>query len=340
MEGDKTITNITQGSEAAAVAAIVSKHLEPKLLDVLDKTGARGLGPRGSDEVPVLMLPAGIQPQSIKKFIDEYRTAPERREGTAKLVELESLVAHVNRFKDADSALFASPGAPGSPPTLTAVFDYHRRNLLSSATPQTVGGPPVVAADLIEGAPRFGRHRASYAFPLSDEWNAWLDQNGKVMAQGEFATWLEDRLLDVADPNSAFSNAKAFAASLGLTSFASADKLLQLSRGLTVHVDDRTTNRVDPSTGEVTMHFEVGHTDEGGAPLTVPRAFLIQIPVFRAGVAYQFPVRLKYRAGGGKVAWFYEIHDPRRALDDAFRAACQAAAEGTSLPLFYGAPES
>lgn len=308
-------TSIQNIPEAKAVADIVKDHIKPELIEVTSPDGIKA---------QVLILPQanGLTAASVKKYTDEVRRAPERREGTAELVELESFVAHVNRFKDGSSALFADPDHEnnGGDPTLTAVLDYHH------------GGT---------GAARFGKHRARYAFPVSEEWTAWTAKNGAPMAQAEFAAFLEDRIIDVADPESAFSSARKFAESLGIPSFASPSRLLSLSRGLSVHVEEKATTKVNLNTGETTAFFESQHNDEVGAPLEVPRAFLIQIPVFRGGsaVAYQLAVRLRYRVAAGRITWSYELHASDKAFEDAFREACEVAREKTELPLFYGTPE-
>lgn len=302
-------TSLQTVPEAQAVADIVRKHIAPHVVELTD----------GELSTKVLVLPNGhgLTAHSVREFLDEVRQRPERREGTAKLVELASFIDHVNRFKDADSAIFAVPDP--KKPELAAVLDYHRAGT---------------------GDPRFGRHRALYTFPISDEWKAWTGANGNPMDQATFAGWLEDRIIDVADPGAAFSSAKKFAEALNIPSFASPAKLLSLSRGLSVNVEEKATNRIDPATGETTIFFSAEHKDDGGAPLAVPRAFLVQIPVFRGGTAYQLAVRLKYRVGGGRIAWSYEMHAADKALDDAFREACELAQEKTSLPLFYGTPEA
>lgn len=307
MNQDRAVDDDGLTTNAGVLADVIARHVKHEIVDVGD----------GRSTVPVLVLPSGLTARSIKEFRDQYLTAPERREGTAKLVELASLIDHVNRFKDADSALFAVPDPKR--PELVAVLDYHRAG---------------------EGAPRFGRHRALYTFPLSDEWEAWTASNGKAMEQATFAAFLEDRIVDVADPGAAFSSAKKFAEALNIPSFASAAKLLSLSRGLSVHVEERATNRIDPSTGETTIFFAAEHKDDAGAPLAVPRAFLVQLPVFRGGAAYQLAVRLKYRVSGGRISWSYEIHAADKSFDDAFRESCELAAEKTGLPLFYGTPEA
>lgn len=325
---------VTDAATSAAVAAdLVARHIKPELVEVV--------APDGSVRAPLLVLPSGLKAHAVKDYLAAYRTAPERREGTARLVELASFIDHVNRFKDDDSALFAWPDDTG--PTLTAVLDYHRRNLNALTTRRLSAegeAGSVLDVERTDGAPRFGRHRALYPFPLSEEWRAWAEKDGEPMGQAEFATWLEDRIVDVTDPGAAFAEQREFAEALGIDQFASPSRLLTLSRGLTVHVDERVTNKIDPTTGETTMHYEASHQDVAGGALSVPRAFLIRIPVFRSGLMYQFAVRLKYRVAGGRVTWFYEVHRAAAALDDAFRGACLEAAEKTALPLFFGAPEA
>src|SRR5688500_379560 len=124
-------------AEAQAVYEIARRTAEPRLLEIGETDG---------EKVSVLLLPneqGGVKALSVRDFLAEYRDAPERKAGTARLFELASFVAWVNRFKDADSVLFASPDSAN--PMLSAVIDYHRKT----------------------GHPRFGEHRAVYAFPLS-----------------------------------------------------------------------------------------------------------------------------------------------------------------------------
>src|SRR3546814_747731 len=121
---------------------------EPRIEVVKDVTG---------EEIPVLVTG---QQQNVKLFspedFDPFREQPLRRSGTAVLTALESFVAHVNRFKDEDSIIFASDDRAA--PSLTAVIDYHRQGH--------------------QGDPRFGQHRGHFAFPLSDEWKAWTKSGG------------------------------------------------------------------------------------------------------------------------------------------------------------------
>ena len=296
--------------EAEVIAKLVAEHMKPAVVRLEHPDEDSSL----AATVLITSCAGGTTVSSIKKLLDEYRTEPERRTGTAKLTTVESFIAHVKRFADNASVVFAS----AEPLALVAVLDYHERG---SA-----------------GRPRFGTHRSVYEFPISDEWTAWQGSDGKAMPQGDFARFIEDRLADVADPAKVGPRGKEFL-DLFRVQLASASKLLELSRGLTVHVGEKTTNAINPATGETTMHFVAEHTEKSGEAVKVPGAFLIGIPVFRGGELYQLPVRLRYRVQSGQVLWFYNLHRVEAVWDAAIDDACDQVAKATGLPLLHGLPE-
>lgn len=269
----------------------------------------------------VLITPRGVEVHSVKKLLEEYRTAPERRRGTAMLTSLDSFIAHVVRFADADSVVFANRDP--AKPSLTAVLDYHRAGA--------------------EAAPRFGGHRAHYAFPLAEPWTAWAAIDGEVLSHTDFAEFLEDRIGDVLVPPEGAGGPEdrhvlALRNSPGGT-FAGPSRLLELSRTLKVNEESRVTSAQNLSSGEVQLQFETAHRDEAGAPLRVPNRFLLGIPVFDGGAAYRFAARLRYRLAGGNVSWIVQRHRPDLVFEDALMEACNKAAEATKLPLLFGQPE-
>lgn len=335
------MTNIATEAEAAAVARVMKENLQPSTIEVT----------HDGIETELLVVPRGCEVQSPKKFVDELRDRPRHREGTARFFEMESFIVHANRFKDADSALFAKADEP----SLTSVLDYHHANTFPNAKP--VGAGEIVregatfssrpspdellamAKDAVHGEPRFGKHRGVYTFPVSDEWDAWKDQDDEWMDQAKFAAFIEERIVDVTDPKDAFGSARELQEALGDVPFAGPSTLLTLANGLYVHVNSRVANKVQRATGETQMMFETSHTDEAGEPLKVPRAFMIKVPVFKHGTLYRLGVRLNYRIQGAQVVWSYKLHAADRAFNDAFRESCEHAHETTGLPLFYGAPE-
>ncbi len=303
-----TTNNYThERTEAAVGASLAEKYLRPRIMEVSVPDGSTA---------EVLIVPRGFEVKSAKGLLDEYRTEPDRRRGTAELNNLASFINHVNRFKDEGSALFATK----DPAELLAVLDYH---------PQ---GKPA------DARPRFGSHRSSYKFPFSSEWQAWEAINKEVMSQQQFAEFIEDHIFDVVSPEKIGNLAQEFVDAAQVT-LATPSRLLELSRGLTIREGSTLKNVQNLQSGEANMVFVTAHTDEAGAPLSIPSAFLIAIPVFENGDTYQLPVRLRYRVANGSVRWFFELYGNDRIFDNAFQEACDQAEEATELPLFMGTPE-
>lgn len=297
-------------TEAGAVANVVRRLSKPQTMPV--KAGA----PDGS-AMDLVLVPEGFNVMSVKKHLDEYLDAPRRREGTAELADLDSFTAHVNRFRDDGSVIFADRSNENAP-TLTCVLDYH----------------PIGA----KSPPRNAKHRARYAFPLSDEWKEWKAKNKKSFAQVDFAQFIENRIADVAAPESAHAGALEFRDTLGCT-FATSVKLLELSRGLEVRVESVAKEIRRLENGEGQVIYTETHKDASGQTLSIPSAFLIAIPVFRSGPRYQLPIRLRYRMNG-PISWFYEIYRDDVVFDHAFAEACATANEVTTLPVLQGKPEA
>lgn len=301
---EKSIT--LAGSEIGAFADAVKELHEPKIV----KVSSLGV------DIHVLAHPMGVAVESVKPYLDEYLTAPERRRGVATVFDLQSFVLHVNRFKGKDSMLFAEP-IRGNP-KITAVFDYNEPGE--------------------DGEARFGEHRTVYPCPLSEEWVTWKNSNGRVMDQASFAEFIEANIVDVHDPDDAGDIVRDLVRKLDCT-LASPSKLLDYSRGLQVRVSNRVINAVNLATGEATMNFESDHTDAAGQQLRVPGAFLLAIPVFRNGSPFKIAARLRYRVEGTVAKWHYKLFRAEETFDFAFTEACAQAQKETSLPLVYGKPE-
>ena len=322
------MSEIEMHSNAAqTVAELVKAHIAPVQITLTH--------PVDGIEAPVIVLPGnlgGLDIHSVDPLFDAYRTHPQRRKGTAMLGDLDSFIAHVNRFKDSDSAVFANPDK--TQPSLTAVLDYHQAvNRDCEAREETA-------------LPRFGVHRAGYRFPLTAEWKAWNASNKKPMGQADFAAFVEERALDIlpaptfqGELSEADQKLKALADLLN-GKFAAPEKMMALSRGLAIFETAKVINATNINSGEGTITFEEEHQDSNGKKLEVPNLFCIGVPVFDGGEAYRVVVRLRYRKDGSKIAWHYDMYRHDVVFDDAFKGACQTVATGTDLPLFVGAPEA
>jgi uncharacterized protein YfdQ (DUF2303 family) len=251
---------------------------------------------------------------------DHERERPRRRKGTALLLDLDSFIDHAKRFSDPESVVFADNNREH--PSLTAVLDYHPEGSTS--------------------APRWGEHRGKFAFPLSDEWQAWHEYSGKQMDMVNFARFLEDHIVDVLPSGFLTLNEdqQRYIDTLGGTDrIAEPAKLMEIATGLQLFERAETVNAVRLETGEANMTFVSQHQDAGGGSLKVPSLFVIGIPVLVNGPAYQILVRLRYRSNGGKVVFFYELWRTDRVFDHAFDEAVEKVRAGTGLPVLLGHPE-
>lgn len=257
-----------------------------------------------------------IAPQSF----DSYRAQPRYRQGTAVFTKLQSFIDHVNRFADPDSAVFADENR--THPSLTAVLNYNRKG---------------ATAD-----PRFGNHRSHFAFPLSDEWQAWNAVNGKELSMIGFSRFLEDHIVDVVplthiDLGPAATN---FATILGGSSkIADPATLMSMALNMQVFEKSNTANANNLATGEIRADFETIYNDSNGQKLNVPSMFVISIPVFKNEAPRQILARLRFRKDGNKITFFYELWRTDITFDEAFDACIADVAQQTSLPVFAGFDE-
>ncbi|SHL97107.1 Uncharacterized conserved protein YfdQ, DUF2303 family [Sphingobium sp. YR657] len=298
----------------AAVRALVEDYAKPKV-ETLSAAGV---------SAPFAMMPGAgpvVVPASV---FDAYRTQPRFRHGTAAMLSLDSLIDHTNRFKDEGSMLFADDDR--SAPSIMSVLDYHP------------------AGEALTTAPRFGKHRATFNFPLSDEWKAWTEFNKTPLKMAAFAEFVEERIIDVLhlipeEDELSHDLQKFISACGGEAIIATPQKLVELSRGLKVNESSVIKEVVNLGTGEGQILFSSEHSDSNGQPLRVPSLFLIAIPVFRNGPLYRLAARLRYRKTAEGILFWYDLWRADRVFDHAFKEGCERAQVETELPLLFGKPE-
>jgi uncharacterized protein YfdQ (DUF2303 family) len=297
-----------------AVRALVEDYAKAKI-ETLSGAGA---------SAPFAMMPGAGPVVVPASAFDAYRTQPRFRHGTAAMLSLDSLIDHTNRFKDEGSMLFADDNRDA--PSIMSVLDYHP------------------AGEALTTAPRFGKHRATFNFPLSDEWKAWTEFNKAPLKMAAFAEFVEERIIDVLhlipeEDELSHDLQKFISACGGEAIIATPQKLVELSRGLKVNESSVIKEVVNLGTGEGQILFSSEHSDSNGQPLRVPSLFLIAIPVFRNGPLYRLAARLRYRKTAEGILFWYDLWRADRVFDHAFKEGCERARIETELPLLFGQPE-
>lgn len=298
------------GLARLALAAKRINGLEITALTPSDSIGAFGL----PASVPV-SIEFGSDPaiRSVKALLEEWRIHPNRKTGTAKAQTIEAFIGLTNRHKTEHSAIFADVNWKA--PKLTTVFDYHQ---------------------IEKGTPDFGRHRVDYAFPLSEEWQAWISKNGQGMSQESFAAFIEDHIAELSSP----TEAEAATATRDFsTTIANPAELIQLSRGLQVNVSSKVKNSVTLQSGEGQIAWEETHNGTDGKPIKVPGMFILAVAPFFMGEVVRIPVRLRYRVKDGATIWFFQIYRPDMHITERVRHDLRDAKDATGLPTFEATPE-
>lgn len=269
-----------------------------QIIDVAQKAASVEIKEIGG--VPLAFINGqAIVPIEALKIGDERAATPRALKGTARLARLESFTAHVNRFKDEASAIFADPDAH----LLVAIHDYS------------------ASAD----APRWARHRSVYEAPLSRQWKAWIPKSddGITLSQDALADFLELNAIDLASDKERADLPKAA-------------QLIAMARSLVVNTKGNFERTINATTGEYTMLNKLEH--ETTSTKIYPR-FLIGIPVFEGGDPYALEVTLRFALSGGRPSFTLLFPTAKQVFEDAFKDICEKAAAETGLPLFWGKSE-
>lgn len=126
-----------------------------------------------SDNREFLIVPQGFTHNEVSDAYGLKLALPRYIKQSVTIETADSLVDYVNRFKGAQTMLFADISAN----RIVALMDYHRSDQAEHVA-----------------------HRAKLDLPFSEEWRLWSGISGKLMGQLEFARFLEENGADVRAP--------------------------------------------------------------------------------------------------------------------------------------------
>jgi len=151
-------------------------------------------------------------------------------------------------------------------------------------------------------------HRAVFKAELSREFTTWMQLNKKPMEQEDFAIFLEDNIADVVEP--------------------SGEQLLQIALTLQAKTEVNFSSHKRLDNGQIQFAYsETVDARAGTGMIEIPREFTIGLRLFKNGDGYKVRARLKYRLGGGKLKFWYELDRAENAIEDAFQAYVNHARE-------------
>lgn len=253
-------------------------------VDEILRVGALAADIKDLDGHPLLVIPENSSVVSLEEFLP----SPLRKTASLRMRDEKSFVAYFNLHKTEASQVYGQI----NPPKLKGVIDD------SSAT---------------EAGWR--EHVVSYDCPLSRQWVAWADKDGKPQSQEEFATFIERNLLDIVEPSCA--------------------EMLEISRSFEAKkkVDFKSAIRLDNGQVQFGYEEEVQGTAAKGS-IQIPETFKIGVPVFENGTGYMLECRLRYRLHESQLRMWYEIINPEKVLEDATQEIWNRIQEQTERVIF------
>lgn len=217
-----------------------------------------------------------------------------------------SMVEYVNRFKNADSVMFANINAN----QIDAVIDYHKQPEANAGNPIPEGVNPGR-----DPSPDFGGHRATLTLPFSQEWDTWVGNSEKLMPHVDFATFLEENSIDIITP--------------------AGGDLLEVCRDLQVKSGFNFNSSIRQ--GDV-VSFEIQKGDDVSTKdnIELPTSVTISIPVYFGEPNVTMIAFMRRKIVDGRLYLGFKLSRYEQARQADFKRIVSAMASQVEITTLYG----
>lgn len=164
-------------------------------------------------------------------------------------------------------------------------------------------------------APNYGAHMALYMPRYSEQWERWHKVCAAPLKQAEFAEFVEETRADIVEPDAArlMDCVRAFKAS----------KRVEF---------DSVTYQAN---GDVTLVYDE-KTEQKGASGPLPAYLKLGIPVYFRGERFGVPVFVRFKVGGGAVAFQLKMDRSDVIEDEAFLKLVEKVKTDTGIAVYMG----
>ncbi|MDQ0894457.1 DUF2303 family protein [Agromyces ramosus] len=275
----------------------------------------QAIAPSGLDLGEVYALPDGHGGVRIADT-DQYAETPRRPQGKRVVLDAASFVAYVNRHVTAGTEVYAD--TPNS--TVRAVIDSHE------------GGA---------GEPGWQSHKLDLSLEHTKAWRAWVEhdlgQNPRGwFGQQEFAEFIEDRALDVVEPDHG--------------------ALIDIATTFEAKQKADFASAVRTDSGAVQFAYTETVAAKAGqkGTLEIPKVFRLALRPYIGGPIYYLTAQFRYRISGNGLLLGYALERPENILEAAFSDIVTEIRDGKTVtvdkvetrehdgigdvPIFYGRP--
>lgn len=219
----------------------------------------------------------------LRDRIEAQQPTPDRKTGQHTVSDVDSLIGYLAKHGLTQTELWGAPDAG----TIRAVINAH----------------DVADTELGQdshGLPGWGDHTTTLQLRHTPDWKDWLQRDGRLMTQTDFAEFIEDHLPNFVTPSGA--------------------DMLELAQTFqaTTRVDFDSSQRLKSGETQVTYKEDTNATAGKKGSIAIPDTFTIGLQVYERGDAYRVDARFRYRLNGGQLALGYKLTRPRDVLLAAF----------------------
>lgn len=229
------------------------------------------------------LVPDGYQVADL----EAYQDRPNRIHAAHRFVDVMSLAEYLRRFSQPETMICA---------------DYASAKIIA----------------IIDGdgpdQPSHKDHCATFAAEQSDTIKSWLGICGKGMSQVSFGLFLEDRAVDVVQPDAA--------SVMDMVMTFDATKKVAFKSSQRLHDGQR--------------QFQYVEENETRGAVTLPDHFIVLAPIYRGMEPQRIKFMVRYRIEDGALRFQVDMHDKDEVLREAFER-CVDALRGEidkSLPIY------
>ncbi|MDV5145889.1 DUF2303 family protein [Streptomyces sp. SBC-4] len=224
----------------------------------------------------------------------QYTGVPARKSGTTTVRDAISFTAYFTKHADPDTEVYADADRL----TVTAVLDAH------TAT-----------------SARWSGHRLTLSLRKTEAWAQWLEHDGRLMQQEQFAEFLEDHLPELLEPSAA--------------------DMLEIAQSIQGATKAEFQSSTRLSSGQRQFAFVETLTAKAGqkGQLTIPEVFTIGLVPFEGSEGYKLTARFRYRLGrDGALTLGYKLERPGDILRTAFQDVVTKIGDEIEQPIMNGTP--
>ena len=206
---------------------------------------------------------------------DEYAATPRHEKASRSVTDAESFVKYVNRHALDGTEVYAHINTS----KVIAVIDSHESS---------------------GGEPGWQKHRVSLDLEHSKAWLAWEAADGKLLPQGDFADFLDDRYLDVIDPTPA--------------------QMIDIARTFQAKTKVNFESGIREDSGDVKLTFQEETAARAGqkGDIEIPSRVQLALRPYVGGPIYSIWASFRYRLQSGSVFLGFKLERPELILEAAF----------------------